>query len=672
MKRFIITSFCCASSMGYAQQMDSINTSINLDPVSIFNHLKTNIKPNTSSNFNHNDIFNSHQEIKLIKRSNYAIDPSFRANQYEQLNVQFDGGIKAMNACPNRMDPITTHLSMNQIQEVEVIKGPYSMRFGPNFGGIINLISHQLNDKYGFQANYISSFQSNPNAFTNQLKLSFNKEKWDVQAGYNYQDSKNYKDGDGIIVPSAYKSQDYFLKLGLKSNNKSRYEFGLQQQFGRNILHPTLPMDTSYDDTTIFHFIGKTKLKNSFVKEIQSKIYSSFVTHQMNNLNRPNSKMMRMITDVESTTIGGKIEAIWKLKKLNIYNGLDWIYIHRDGLKNSTMLMHDGHLITNPITKQSSVWQNTNQNNLGLFFQGDYHINSTNKFDFGFRIDKNELKINDPSILFQTYYSNLNPIDYNFSGTLSYTRNLTHNQKISLLFGRGIRSGDMIERTINLHQVGMDGASYFGNPNLKPEENYQFEIQYKKQNNKLHLDFSVYQSFIKNYIVAKQDFFMIDGNKQNLKQFTNIQNAIKVGFDLGWNYHFNSNYGLNGNLNYIYTKNKDWNEAIALTPPLENTIKFSFQNKWLNLNLEHQFVNHQNRIANSFGEKHSTSYHLMHFNSLIKLTDQIQLTFGIENLFDKFYQSHLNFNYKNQLDLPLMQRMANPGRNFKLQMKYNF
>jgi len=87
------------------------------------------------------DLFNNFNGFSLIKRGNYAIDPSFRGSQYEQLNIQFDGGTKAMHACPNRMDPITTHVVPEDIERIEVIKGPYTVRYGATFGGIVNLVT---------------------------------------------------------------------------------------------------------------------------------------------------------------------------------------------------------------------------------------------------------------------------------------------------------------------------------------------------------------------------------------------------------------------------------------------------------------------------------------------------------------------------------------------------
>ncbi len=678
MKRILLISFCSASAVSFAQQNDSISKSINLDPVSIYTekkHTNTTEKPI----FQHQDIFQQSNEIKLIKRSSYAIDPSFRANQYEQLNVQFDGGIKAMNACPNRMDPITTHLSSNQIQEIEIIKGPYSMRFGPNFGGIINLISNQVSTENGWKNSLSTAYSTNPNAFINHFQTSYVQTKFDVLAGYNYSDYGNYKDGDNREIPSSFRSQDYHLKIGLKTTNKSRYEIGFQQQFGRDIKHASLPMDTSYDDTSIGYFIGKTMFENSSLQEIQSRVYGSFVKHQMHNLNRPNAKMMEMISDVESKTLGAKIEAIWKMNDVQLFTGFDGYLLNRDGYRNGKTIRQNGVLLPTPIYNRASIWQDTDQTNFGGFVQGSWKINRAHKIEFGARLDRNELKINQPSSAFSNLYSDLNPIDWNWSATAQYEYTFNPLNKIKFLVGRGVRSGDMIERSINQHSVGMDGANYLGNPYLKPEINHQMEINFQQ---KFHFtnswiesfswNASIYQSFLKDYIVASYQKIEIDQTMKDLKVFTNVEQAYKTGFDLNWLLKINSHFELNGTLNYIYTENKDWNEAIALTPPLENNVTFTYRNKWSNWNFNYQYVNHQNKIAKSFQEKISNSYNLLNFNSTYYITKNLNFNFAVENILNEFYQSHLNFNFKNQADFSPLERMSNPGINFKLMLNYNF
>ena len=90
---------------------------------------------------NVSDLFKDIPGFGIIKRGAYASEPVFRAFKYEQLNVQYDGGMKILNACPNRMDPITTHVIPEEIERIEVVKGPFTVRFGQNFGGIINMVS---------------------------------------------------------------------------------------------------------------------------------------------------------------------------------------------------------------------------------------------------------------------------------------------------------------------------------------------------------------------------------------------------------------------------------------------------------------------------------------------------------------------------------------------------
>jgi iron complex outermembrane receptor protein len=53
---------------------------------------------NVSQPKNVAELFEGLEGFGIIKRGNYAMDPSFRAAQYEQLNIQYDGGTKVLHA----------------------------------------------------------------------------------------------------------------------------------------------------------------------------------------------------------------------------------------------------------------------------------------------------------------------------------------------------------------------------------------------------------------------------------------------------------------------------------------------------------------------------------------------------------------------------------------------
>ncbi len=82
------------------------------------------------------DLFKDIKGFGITKRGAYASEPVFRSFKYEQLNIQIDGGMKMVNACPNRMDPITTHIIPEEVEKIEIVKGPFTVRFGQNFGGL--------------------------------------------------------------------------------------------------------------------------------------------------------------------------------------------------------------------------------------------------------------------------------------------------------------------------------------------------------------------------------------------------------------------------------------------------------------------------------------------------------------------------------------------------------
>jgi iron complex outermembrane receptor protein len=39
------------------------------------------------------------------------------------------------------MDPITSHVIPEEIGKIEVVKGPYTVRFGQTFGGVVNMVT---------------------------------------------------------------------------------------------------------------------------------------------------------------------------------------------------------------------------------------------------------------------------------------------------------------------------------------------------------------------------------------------------------------------------------------------------------------------------------------------------------------------------------------------------
>jgi iron complex outermembrane receptor protein len=73
--------------------------------------------------------------IDMNRRSGIANDIYIRGQKRDNISVDVDG-TKIFGACPNRMDPPTSHIVTSQIEDIEVIEGPYDVEnFGTLSGG---------------------------------------------------------------------------------------------------------------------------------------------------------------------------------------------------------------------------------------------------------------------------------------------------------------------------------------------------------------------------------------------------------------------------------------------------------------------------------------------------------------------------------------------------------
>jgi len=428
------------------------------------------------------DLFNDVNGFSLIKRGNYANDPSFRASQYEQLNVQFDGGTKAMHACPNRMDPVTTHVIPEEIEKIEIIKGPYTVRYGATFGGIVNMVT-QVPDAsdYGLSGSVHAGYESNGGSLVSMARLQQATEKYDITGNVGFRDFGNYEDGDGTEVPSSFRSLDYGVKAGLNFTPNQRLQAHWRQSFGRDVLHAGLPMDTELDDSSILSLDYKLRGLSGTLKNIDAKLYYSYVDHIMTNSNRPSFMMTDAVSEINATTAGGKIE--FKLKpgeKLTLFTGIDAMHIARDGERTRLVKRNMMGPLPTPMEFIDKVWQDSYINDIGLFAEGKYPLTENTVLTTGLRYDLISSEIKDPEADFATLYPNLDKrTEHNFSGTASIKYAPSNQFMMEIAYGRGVRSANMIERVINHFTVGQDAYEYIGNPNLDAEINNQFEIGFK-------------------------------------------------------------------------------------------------------------------------------------------------------------------------------------------------
>lgn len=633
------------------------------------------------------DMFNNLNGFSLIKRGNYAIDPSFRAAQYEQLNVQFDGGTKVMHACPNRMDPITTHVVPESIENIQVIKGPYSVRYGANFAGVINLVSKRPDrSESGLQGSFSTGYEGNGNSHVEMLHLAHVGKQFDISAEGTYRDFGNYEDGDGVEIPSSFRSTDYAVHAGYTFDQNDYLQLKWRQSFGRDVLHAALPMDTEEDNSSMISLDYTRKDLHEKISNLQAKVYYSYVDHIMTNAWRPSFMMTEAISEVEATTMGGKLEFTWKpMSGLKVFTGVDAQLVYRDGGRTRLVKRSmAGDLLPEPRLFNDKVWQDSYVNDYGVFSEGNWQLSDDLTLTTGLRYDIVASDIRDPEADFAALYPGLdNRTEHNLSGTVSLKYRLRQGMLLELAYGRGVRSANMIERYINHFTVGQDPYEYVGNPDLDAEVNNQVELALKGKHDvngglldAVNYGVSGFYSRFGNYIVAVIDpeltrKYMPMAQPSEVKRFTNLDKAYKYGAEAEVGLQFTPALSLNGALAWVYTRNEDLGESLPLTPPLRSRIQLMYEGEKYWLGIDQNFVAAQTDIAPSFGETSTPAYQTTDIRAGINAWKGISLGFAAMNLFDETYSDHLNFSFVNQDGFGRVP-ITDPGRNISVFLQYRF
>jgi len=663
---------------------------IKSDPLQDISHsvvVMDDIKKGSQSR-NVADLFSDIAGFNIQKRSASAMEPSLRSFKYEQMNIKYDGGMKMVNACPNRMDPITAHVIPEEVRKIEVVKGPFTVRFGQSFGGIVNMVTKPPTpEDFGWHGSLQSGFETNGTNLMARGELQYAKKKYDVTLNAENRTFGDYIDGEGFETKSGFKTNSYSVKLGYNPKEKQRLQLDWRQKFSRDILHAGLMMDSPKDDSYMLGMDYRINKMNDKVSSLSVKAYYSFVDHLMSNgyyndtYTRQNYPGVDARTPVTSNTIGGKFElGLTPTKKWLIYTGLDVDVVKRDGDKTIVISVNPatGQAFETPVVKNLKVWQDAGIYDYGVFAEASYKFCKHITFSSGIRMDYVEAGMNDPDPGFELLYGGEieDVSDITIGGNLA-VKYKKEGLQLQLAYGRGTRTPSMIERYIYRFSIGVDAREYIGNPYLKPEINNQVEFSLSKKWKKVGVGTSVFYSYMNNYITAVINTAFTStatgcggAPPQAPKQFWNV-NASQYGFDAYFNYKLIDHLQFKSDIAFTKAENRTFNEPLAQVAPMNAHIGLKYERELYWVDVRTGLVAEQPDFSPSFNESRTPGHNTFDLRLGYKPSDKFTIGGAVLNILDEAYYNHLNFSFVNA-DENNGRRIFEPGRSFSIYAKYKF
>lgn len=624
------------------------------------------------------DIFGNKSGFGVVKRGGYAMDPVFRSFKYEQLNLIYDGGVYISNACPNRMDPASTQISPAEIDRIELVKGPYSVRYGLTMGGLINIITNKpaSSETFKIHGDLEGGYEVNGNGITGRGSISAIGKKYDIALQGGAISFDDYKNGDGETVPSSFSTYNYAVKVGLNPTPNQRFQINWRQSYGKDIEHASLPMDSPKDNSSILSLDYGIRNINDKLASLNAKTYFTYVDHLMTNENRPNFMMVDAQAPVTATTYGGRLELGLKTsEKSMLFVGMDMRSVGKDGERYRILKIMNGNPLDPPREFTDKIWQDSWQYDIGGFAEANFTLDEKWDLLVGGRLDYVKSGIDDPAPDFEALYGEIDPdAEFTFSLTSSLNYNFGHHGLAQLSIGRGQRAADLTERYINHFNVGVDAYEYVGDPNLTSEINNQVDLLFKNAHGKFFWSADIFYSYMQNYISAIVDEslprkYMPMLEPRYAKRFINIDKAWQTGFDAEIGYNFTTAFSAMIGAYYTMAQNVDFDEPLPEIPPLTGLFSLKYEKPKYWGEFKGRMVAEQDRVSESFDETASPGFSVYDLMAGYSPTKNIDLTFALKNMFNANYFEHLSRPYKNQSENGMFYE---PGRSFRIGLKLRF
>jgi iron complex outermembrane receptor protein len=598
--------------------------------------------------------------INVIRKAgNYGFDPVLRGFKYDQLNVVINGAVYSSAACPNRMDPATSQIAPNMTDRVEILKGPHALRYGNSFGGTINYVSstpafNEASDLYG---RFSSGYESNGNIFRSEGMLGFNNETFNLGLYGSWSQGRNYSDGNGNQVASEFIRGSVGANLDINVSEHQQLGLSVTRNLARDTDFPALPMDLISDDTWLIGLNHTYYFEKGYFTSCKTQLYSSIVDHFMDNSRKViEPRTVNAETDASTLNIGGRTETIWDFERSKLFAGLDFRYENADGLRDREFLMgpNAGKII------QDNVWQNGIISKAGLF--AEYHlVYQKYRFILSGRLNINYSDLSDPADEFVNVYQGIDELQVNPSISVGGIR-LFKNFELGLWLGRAQRSGSMTERFINYFPVGLDPYEMLGNPNIKPETNNQVDLTFLWNRAGGSFGIDLFTAYLQDMISSDIDTTLKPRmpTSPGVRRYTNIDNGLKMGFELNLSQKIFRNFQVQISMAYTYGQDLDKNEPLPEIAPLDirYILTGNFFNNRLRPELVFRQVTEQTRISSEYGETRTPGFELLDFKLSYLFFNKIRLSAGILNIFDIDYYEHLSRSVKGSDGI----RIYSPGR----------
>ncbi|MFY3302345.1 TonB-dependent receptor [Achromobacter xylosoxidans] len=582
-------------------------------------------------------------------------------------------------------------ISPTEIEQVEVVRGPDSSRFGSDgLGGLINFVTKRghgnLEQPFSLNGGEASvTYRSNGHGVQSNVAVEGAGDGFDLRVYATGRRASNYDSATGEVPNSDFRGAGGGIVLGYMPDARQRIEASARVAYVKDGAAGTVPPYPAASSRRDPNRVKQARLAYSgefdgAISALKASVYVNEFDTWMSARNQTNpARLVETRSHVIGPVVyGGSVAATVPWAQTTTTFGLDFMHERRPGSESRSdiTVYRPNGTSTTTSTPYAKTGPNQYQTNVGAFLTTEWKpapkwtVTAGGRFDW-FRSDVGLDALPSPNLLpaFRAAQDNKQTAT---TGSLGLSYRATDVVELLGSVGTSFR----MPWTSEMFSAGYTGTSYtIPNPELKPERGTTVE-----GGTRLHFDSATvgltafrsdYRDFLEN---ATTTYLGLPATQRR-----NVGKVRIQGVETDWRWQLTRTVNLYGNASYLHATNRNTDRPLASIAPLSGIVGLQYvgANEAYALSGEVQWAKGQSRY-DARTEYPAAGYGVVNLYAQLQLDrlglpqlGNTQVVLGVNNLFDRAYRTAAtssNVAYA-MTDLnPLLE----PGRSFSLTLRTRF
>lgn len=558
-------------------------------------------------------------------------DITFRGMFGSRIKVLTDGTEK-LGACPARMDAPTSYISPETYDQIKVIKGPETVLY-PTPGSAATVVFNRTPPKLSADKNYegtASVLVGSYGRLDHNFDAAIGDDTKYLRLIGSRSTADSYKDGNGHTVPSAWERWSADVAMGWTPDDNTWVEVTAGAGDGHS-LYAGRSMDGAQFKRQSLGLHAEKKNLSEHVKKVELQVDYTDNDHIMDNYSYRINTGTKSAMELARQTLNSRLAVTTQWGKWQIVSGVDSQHWNHGGdMRMDSAMMHF----------YKPYMRNMKYQSYGAFSEFTYQLNDQNQVVTGLRVDQVEMDTSKTNVI-------TNPARHTETVPSAFVRFENTLPNYGLKNYVGIGYVERVPDFWELFSTKLASGAYTINQmgSLKNEKTTQLDIGTQFDNG------GAFTAWASAYTGMVQDFILMKYANPNASQsYPTVRNvdAVIAGAEVGVGYKFTDHIQADLNAMYAWGENTTDNTALPQIAPLEGRFNLRYIQDKYTLGLLVRSVAKQNRYSLNEGNVvgydmgASQSFTTVALNATYHLIEGVDVSVGVDNLFDKNYAEHLN------------------------------